>query len=95
MEFKSDIQIAQEAKPELISKIAERLSIDEEYVENYGRYKAKIDYNLLDRYADKANGKLILVTAIVFVVSFLDLLRALRRAARPVRQSAMSTIPCD
>lgn len=64
MEFKSDIQIAQEAKPELINKIAERLSISEEYVENYGKYKAKIDYNLLDRYADKKDGKLILVTAI-------------------------------
>lgn len=64
MEFKSDIQIAQEAKPEVINKIAERLSIEEEFVENYGRYKAKIDYNLLDRYADKKNGKLILVTAI-------------------------------
>ena len=58
MEFKSDIQIAQEAKPEVINKIAERLSIEEEFVENYGRYKAKIDYNLLDRYADKKNGKL-------------------------------------
>ena len=64
MEYKSDIQIAQEAKPELIGKIADALGINEDYVECYGKYKAKIDYNILDDFKDKKDGKLILVTAI-------------------------------
>lgn len=64
MGFKSDIEIAQEAKPQRINVIADQLNIGEDYVENYGKYKAKIDYNLLDQYQDKPNGKLILVTAI-------------------------------
>lgn len=64
MTFKSDIEIAQETQPELITRIAEKLHIDEEFLECYGKYKAKIDYNILDQYADKPNGKLILVTAI-------------------------------
>ncbi|MDD3350020.1 MAG: formate--tetrahydrofolate ligase [Eubacteriales bacterium] len=64
MEYKSDIQIAQEAKPESIDKIAKSLGIDDDYVECYGKYKAKIDYNILNDYQDKKDGKLILVTAI-------------------------------
>ncbi len=64
MEYKSDIQIAQEAKPERIDKIAETLGIKEDYVECYGKYKAKIDYNILDEFKHKKNGKLILLTAI-------------------------------
>lgn len=64
MEFKSDIAIAQEATPEPIRTIADRLGIRDEYVEPYGHTKAKIDYNLLGELADRPNGKLILVTAI-------------------------------
>ena len=64
MEYKSDIQIAQEAKPESIDKIAKSLGINDDYVECYGKYKAKIDYNILNDYQDKKDGKLILVTAI-------------------------------
>ena len=64
MEYKSDIEIAQEARPEKIDSIADALGINEDYVECYGKYKAKIDYNILDEYQDKKNGKLILVTAI-------------------------------
>ena len=64
MSFKSDIEIAQESKPRLIQEIAEQLSIEDEYLECYGKYKAKIDYNILDKYANKENGRLILVTAI-------------------------------
>ena len=63
MGFKSDIEIAQETVMEPISRIAEAAGIDERYVELYGRYKAKIDYNLLKE-TDAAYGKLILVTAI-------------------------------
>lgn len=62
--MKSDIEIAQEAKPENISKIAEIAGIDENYVEPYGRTKAKIDYNLLCEKKGKTKAKLILVTAI-------------------------------
>lgn len=64
MSFKSDIEIAQEAAPKLIQEIAGQLSIGEDYLECYGKYKGKIDYNILDEYKEKENGKLILVTAI-------------------------------
>lgn len=64
MGFKSDIEIAQEARPKNISEIAKELSIDDTYLEAYGKYKGKVDYNLLDQYADRKNGRLILVTAI-------------------------------
>ena len=64
MGFKSDIEIAQEATPKKITEIAASLGIDEKYIEQYGNYKAKIDYNFLKDNADKKDGKLILVTAI-------------------------------
>ncbi len=64
MGFKSDIEIAQEASPKKITEIAASLGIDERYIEQYGNYKAKIDYNYLKDHADAPNGKLILVTAI-------------------------------
>ena len=63
MEIKSDIQIAQEATPELITKIAQACGISEEYVEQYGKYKAKLDLKLL-KDINKPDGKLVLVTAI-------------------------------
>ena len=63
MGFKSDIEIAQECTMEPITKIAEKAGIDDKYLEQYGKYKAKIDYNLL-KDTDKKDGKLILVTAI-------------------------------
>jgi formate--tetrahydrofolate ligase len=62
--YKSDIEIAQQAKLKPIFEIARKLGIGEEYIESYGRYKAKIDYNLLKKYEGSPNGKLILVTAI-------------------------------
>ena len=63
MSFKSDIEIAQEAKLRPISEIAKRAGIDEKYLEYYGRYKAKVS---LDALSDNKNkqGKLVLVTAI-------------------------------
>jgi formate--tetrahydrofolate ligase len=64
MEFKSDIQIAQEGKMNHISQIAEEAGIDEKYLELYGKYKAKIDYNMLVDRKEIEKGKLILVTAI-------------------------------
>ena len=63
MGFKSDIEIAQECEMLPITKIAEKAGIDDKYLEQYGKYKAKIDYNLLKE-SDKKDGKLILVTAI-------------------------------
>ena len=63
MGYKSDIEIAQECTMEPIVKIAEKAGIDEKYLEQYGRYKAKIDYNLLKE-SDAPDGKLVLVTAI-------------------------------
>ncbi|HHW01486.1 MAG TPA: formate--tetrahydrofolate ligase [Thermoanaerobacterales bacterium] len=64
MSFKSDIEIAQEAKPEHIRDIAGKLGLTEDDIEYYGKYKAKVDYNLLKKYQDKEDGKLILTTAI-------------------------------
>ena len=63
MGFKSDIEIAQECEMLPITQIAEKAGIDDKYLEQYGKYKAKIDYNLLKE-SDKKDGKLILVTAI-------------------------------
>ena len=60
----TDIEIAQNCKIEKITDIARKLDIDEKYLEQYGNYKAKIDYQLLKDLKDKKNGKLILVTAI-------------------------------
>ncbi len=64
MAFKTDIEIAQEAKMLPITEIAARLGIEADEVEQYGRYKAKIDLEIFDRLKDKPDGKLILVTAI-------------------------------
>ena len=64
MEIKTDIQIAQEATPLKITEVAKSCGIDEKYIEQYGNYKAKIDYQLLRDEAGKPDGKLILVTAI-------------------------------
>lgn len=63
MNFKSDIEIAQEAKPQDIRDIAKKIELSEDDIELYGKYKAKIDYNVLQRTKSK-NGKLILTTAI-------------------------------
>lgn len=60
----SDIEIAQNAKMKPIGEIAAGLSVEEEDVEYYGRYKAKLSESLYKKTADKPDGKLILVTAI-------------------------------
>lgn len=63
--FLTDIEIAQQAKMEVINDIAAKLDIPDEYVENYGKYKAKVDYRYLqNELKDNKNAKLILVTAI-------------------------------
>ncbi|MDR1901563.1 MAG: formate--tetrahydrofolate ligase, partial [Treponema sp.] len=64
MTYKSDIEIAQETPIGHIRTIAESLGIDERYLEQYGNYKAKVDYNLLADLSGKPDGKLVLVTAI-------------------------------
>lgn len=64
MNFKTDIEIAQETRMDNILDIARNSGIDDKYVELYGNYKAKIDYNLLEEKKYAADGKLILVTAI-------------------------------
>ena len=62
--FKSDIEIAQEAKAQDIRDIAKKLGLTEDEVELYGRYKAKVDYNLIKRDNGGKKAKLILTTAI-------------------------------
>ena len=64
MTFKSDIEIAQESKPLHIREIGKKLGLNEEELEFYGKYKAKIDYNLLKNYKRDKKAKLILTTAI-------------------------------
>ena len=63
MEFKTDIEIAQSTPMRPITEIAKAAGVADKYLELYGNYKAKVDYNLL-RETDAADGKLILVTAI-------------------------------
>ena len=63
MAYLSDIEIAQQTKAELITEIAKKAGIDDKYLEQYGKYKAKIDTALLNETKAK-DGKLILVTAI-------------------------------
>ena len=60
----TDIEIAQQCEMKHILEIAKIAGVDEKYIEQYGNYKAKIDYRLLKDYENKPNGKLILVTAI-------------------------------
>ena len=62
--MKSDIEIAQEAKLDLIRDVAARLDITEDELEMYGKYKAKLSDELWERIQDRQDGKLILVTAI-------------------------------
>ena len=64
MEFKSDIEIAQSAKMADIREIAEKAGVDEKYLEQYGKYKAKVDNRIIEDLKDRPDGKLILVTAI-------------------------------
>ena len=63
MAYLTDIEIAQQTKLEPITKIADKLGLEDKYVEQYGKYKAKVDYNLLKDRTNK-DGKLVLVTAI-------------------------------
>lgn len=60
----SDIQIAQSAKMKPIREVAEKIGISEEYLEYYGKYKAKISEDFWQKIEDKPSGKLVLVTAI-------------------------------
>ena len=64
MTFKSDIEIAQESKPLHIREIGKKLGLSEDDLELYGKYKAKIDYNLLKTHKRDKKAKLILTTAI-------------------------------
>ena len=62
--MKSDIQIAQEAKMEPIINIAKKINLAEDDIDLYGKYKCKISLDVFNKYKDKKDGKLILVTAI-------------------------------
>ena len=61
--YKSDIEIAQETPMLPITEIAKVAGVDDKYLEQYGKYKAKVDYNILND-VQRPDGKLILVTAI-------------------------------
>ena len=60
----TDIEIAQKAKLEKINVIAEKIGLTEDDYEQYGKYKAKVSLDVLERNSGKKDGKLILVTAI-------------------------------
>ena len=62
--MKTDIEIAQEAVMEPITKVAESIGIEADDLELYGKYKAKLSEEFLRKIQDRPNGKLILVTAI-------------------------------
>ena len=59
-----DIDIARKITPIKINDIAQKYGIEEEFIENYGKYKAKVSNKIFDKIKDKENGKLILVTSI-------------------------------
>lgn len=63
MAYLSDIEIAQGCKMQPITEIAKKAKVDEKYIEQYGKYKAKIDLSLLND-TNRKDGKLVLVTAI-------------------------------
>ena len=62
--FKTDLEIAQECILEPIRDVAAKIGVTEDDLEYYGKYKAKVSLDLLNRNKDKEDGKLILVTAI-------------------------------
>jgi formate--tetrahydrofolate ligase len=62
--MKSDIDIAREAKPLAIMDVAAGMGLEGDHIDPYGRYKAKIHLDVLDRLKDKPDGKLVLCTAI-------------------------------
>ncbi len=64
MAYLSDIEIAQACRLRKITEIARIAGIEDQYLEQYGNYKAKVDPSLLKELADRPDGKLILVTAI-------------------------------
>ncbi|MBR8822901.1 Formate--tetrahydrofolate ligase [Fusobacterium necrophorum] len=64
MEVKTDIQIAEECQLELIKDVAERYGLKEDELENYGKYKAKVSFDAIERLKNEKDGKLVLVTAI-------------------------------
>lgn len=64
MAYLSDIEIAQQTKMEPIVAVAKKLGVAEDDLELYGRYKAKVSFDLWDKIKDREDGKLILVTAI-------------------------------
>ena len=61
--YKSDIEIAQSVEMQPIAEVAKTAGIDDKYLEQYGKYKAKVDLKLLND-VKKPDGKLVLVTAI-------------------------------
>jgi len=63
MSYKSDIEIAQETTMQHITEVAKTAGVDAKYLEQYGNYKAKVDYNILNETPERS-GKLVLVTAI-------------------------------
>lgn len=64
MDYLSDIEIAQATTMKPIEDIAQIIGLSKDDIELYGKYKAKVDYNLIQKLSDKKDGKLILVTAI-------------------------------
>ena len=64
MAYLSDIEIAQRAVPEKITEVARKLGISDDDLEQYGSYKGKLSFSLMEKLRDKPDAKLILVTAI-------------------------------
>ena len=64
MDYKTDIEIADAAKIEPIEKIGEKIGLKKDDLEHYGKYKAKISWEAINRLNNNKDGKLVLVTAI-------------------------------
>lgn len=85
MPIKTDIEIAQETPMKHIRDIAKTAGVDEKYLEQYGDYKAKVNYNLLDDMTDKPGGKLVLVTV--------ELTQAARKQAGQLAELGFGSLP--
>ena len=62
--MKTDVEISQQANMLPINEVAEKYGIEEDDIELYGKYKAKLSDKLMEKLENRSNGKLILVTAI-------------------------------
>ena len=92
MAYLSDIEIAQQCEMQPIAKIAQTAHIDEEYLEPYGKYKAKVDYNLLDKATKKMSRERVSATReLITPVGSIGILRTFKSLRKTMFSLTQST----